>query len=185
MTPLSQSQVLVGVLATLALTALSIAAVMFLSQQRVGTGFAGSAGCAAPVIAGTLISVTTTDMAGPMMSGPGRRGGMGLTADQATVTRGSVSFLVTNVGRYAHEMVILPLPGDQIAGTRTIGGGGKIDEAGSLGEASASCAECAGLGILPGSSGWVTVNLPPGRYELLCDVAGHYAAGMCALLTVT
>ena len=71
MTPLSRSQLLVGVPTTLALTALSIAAVTFLSQQRTGNGFAGSAGCAAPGFAGTVINITTTGMGGPMMGGMG------------------------------------------------------------------------------------------------------------------
>lgn len=120
-----------------------------------------------------------------MMGGPGTMGSIALTADHATATHGSVSFLVTNAGRYADEVVILPLPGEQAAGTRPIGGDGKIDEAGSVGEASATCAEGAGQGILLRSSGWVSVNLPPGRYELLCNVVGHYSAGIDALLTVT
>jgi uncharacterized cupredoxin-like copper-binding protein len=37
---------------------------------------------------------------------------------------------------------------------------------------------------LPGASGWVTVTLPPGRYELVCNLPGHYAAGMYTQLTV-
>ncbi len=185
MTPLSRSHLLVGVLATLALTVLSIASIAFLSQQRIGNGLPGGTGCAAPGIAETVITVTTTDMPGPMMGGPGRMGGMGLTADHATVNHGLMGFLVTNAGRYTHEMVILPLAGDQIAGSRPIGGDGKVDETGSLGEASTTCAEGAGQGILPHTSGWVSVNLPPGRYELLCNFAGHYAAGMHTLLTVT
>ena len=186
MTPLSRrSQLLIGILATLALTALSLAAVAFLGPQRAGVGFANNAGCAAPGLAGTVVNVTATDMGGPMMAGPGRMGGMRLTGDHATVPHGTVSFLVTNAGRYTHEMVILPLPGTQIAGTRPVGGDGKIDEAGSLGEASATCAEGTGQGILPRSSGWVTVDLPPGRYELVCNFAGHYTAGMYTQLTVT
>ena len=82
-------------------------------------------------------------------------------------------------------MVILPLPDTQLAGTLPVGGDGKIDEAGSLGEASATCAEGTGQGILPRSSGWVSVDLPPGRYELVCNFAGHYTAGMYTQLTVT
>ncbi|MCB5283598.1 MULTISPECIES: hypothetical protein [unclassified Arthrobacter] len=74
--------------------------------------------------------------------------------------------------------MILPLPENQIAGTRPVGGDGKIDEAGSLGEASSTCPEGAGQGILPRSAGWVSVDLPPGRYELVCNFPGHYAAGM-------
>lgn len=186
MTILSRrSQLLIGILATLALTALSIAAVAVLAVPGAGRGFAINAGCAAPGMAGTVVNVAATDMGGPMMGGPGRMGGMRLTADRATVPHGRVSFLVTNAGRYTHEMVILPLPGTQLAGTRPVGGDGKIDEAGSLGEASATCAEGTGQGILPRSSGWVSVDLPPGRYELVCNFAGHYTAGMYTQLTVT
>lgn len=34
-------------------------------------------------------------------------------------------------------------------------------------------------------SGWVTVTLPPGRYELICNLPGHCAEGMYTQLTVT
>ena len=47
------------------------------------------------------------------------------------------------------------------------------------------CAEGAGQGILPGTSGWVSITLEPGRYELVCNLPGHYAAGMYTQLTVT
>jgi len=43
----------------------------------------------------------------------------------------------------------------------------------------------AGEGIVPGASGWVTVTLAPGQYELVCNLAGHYTAGMYTQLTVT
>jgi len=33
--------------------------------------------------------------------------------------------------------------------------------------------------------GWVTVNLTPGRYELLCNLPGNYAPGMHAELDVS
>lgn len=181
----SRIELLVGILATLALTALSLAAVAFLGPQPAGGGFAYRAGCAAPALAGTVVNVTGTDMGGPMMGGPGRRGAMRLTADQTTIPHGPVKFVLVNAGRYVHELVILPLPGTQIAGTRPIGGDGQIDEAGSLGEASATCAEGTGQGILPRSAGWVSLDLPPGRYELLCNFPGHYAAGMYTQLTVT
>lgn len=181
----SRIELLVGILATFALTALSLAAVVFLGPQRTGGGNAYTAGCAAPVLAGTVVNVAGADMGGPMMGGPGRRGAMRLTADQATVPHGPVGFVFANAGRYAHELVILPLPGTQIAGSRPVGGDGKIDETGSLGEASATCAEGTGRGVLPRSVGWVSVDLPPGRYELVCNFPGHYAAGMYTQLTVT
>jgi hypothetical protein len=65
-----------------------------------------------------------------------------------------------------------PLPG-QLA----IGANGQVDESASLAEA-ASCGPDDGDGILPATTGWTTVPLPPGRYELLCNIAGHYGAGM-------
>jgi uncharacterized cupredoxin-like copper-binding protein len=33
--------------------------------------------------------------------------------------------------------------------------------------------------------GWTTITLPPGRYELICNIAGHYGAGMYTELDVT
>jgi len=61
----------------------------------------------------------------------------------------------------------------------------KIDEAGSLGEASKTGGAGAGDGIAPGASGWVTVTLAPGHYELVCNLPRHYAAGMYTQLNVT
>ena len=36
-----------------------------------------------------------------------------------------------------------------------------------------------------GASGTVTANLEPGRYELVCHLPGHYAAGQHIPFTVT
>jgi uncharacterized cupredoxin-like copper-binding protein len=128
-------------------------------------------------------------MGGSMMGGQGNAmmggGAMGLSADQATVPHGAVSFLVTNDGSIDHEMVILPLADSQTVGTRSVGGDAKIDEAGSLGEASKTDGAGAGDGIAPGASGWVTVTLAPGHYELVCNLARHYGAGMYTKLNVT
>ena len=60
-----------------------------------------------------------------------------------------------------------------------------MSESGSLGEASRSCAAGAGDGINAGSVGWVTVNLAPGTYELVCNLPNHYADGMHQELVVT
>ena len=37
----------------------------------------------------------------------------------------------------------------------------------------------------PGASKDLTLDLKPGTYLLICNVAGHYAAGMWTVLTVT
>lgn len=39
--------------------------------------------------------------------------------------------------------------------------------------------------IEPGKSGTLTVELKPGTYALLCNLAGHFKSGMVTTLTVT
>jgi uncharacterized cupredoxin-like copper-binding protein len=65
-----------------------------------------------------------------------------------------------------------------------VGPEGTVDEAGSLGEVSAACGSGAGAGITAGTVGWVTLDLAPGRYELVCNLPGHYAGGMHQVLVV-
>jgi len=98
---------------------------------------------------------------------------------------GTVSLQVTNTGMITHELVVLSLAAGQRIGARTVGADGKVDEAGSLGEASNSGGSGSGEGIEPGASSRVTVTLAPGRYELVCNLMGHYVSGMHRQLKVT
>ena len=158
-----------------------------------GTGAGGPARnsqltCAAPSgLPGTTVRVTLADMGmSRMMGGTAPRGvPMMLRASVSSVPAGEVSFVAANLGGRSHELVILPLADGARAGDRTPGADGQVDESGSLGEASASCASGTGDGITPGTVGWVTVNLAPGRYELVCNLPNHYAAGMYQELDVT
>ena len=163
--------------------------------QPGGNGFLSGTSRAAPRLPGTVVNVALTNMGGPMMAqsngmmGQGSAmtngGGMRLRADHATAPHGTVSFLVTNSGSINHEMVVLPLLNSRAVGARPIGGGARIDETGSLGEASRTGGEGAGEGIAPGASSWLTLTLAPGQYELVCNLPGHYTAGMHTQLTVT
>lgn len=102
---------------------------------------------------------------------------MGIATDEIEVPAGEVTFAVVNQSRVlGHEMVVAkvddptqPLPYDTEAE--------EVDEdaAGALGEVEI---------LPPGESGEVTLRLDPGSYVLFCNVAGHYAAGMWAVLTV-
>lgn len=144
--------------------------------------------CAEPTsLPGTTVYVMLGDMGmTSMMNGDAPLGGqMMLRAVPATVPAGQVSFGVANMGWRTHELVLLPLSGEQSAGQRTTGPDGRVDETGSLGEASASCAEGAGDGITPGSIGWVSLKLSPGHYELVCNLKNHYANGMHVAFTVS
>jgi uncharacterized cupredoxin-like copper-binding protein len=157
--------------------------------------------CAAPALPGTTVSVRLVDMRA-MMTGGGMMGGyrgmmgqrdwryfhrgmMRVLTSATSAPAGIVSFKVTNSGYLRHELVVLPLPPGQAPGTRAVTADGQVDESGSLGEASATCAAGEGQGIAAGSTGWLSLHLPVGRYELLCNLPGHYAAGMYAELDVT
>jgi hypothetical protein len=64
------------------------------------------------------------------------------------------------------------------------GSDGKISESGSVGEASNNCGAGVGKGVKSGSATWTTISLKPGRYELVCNLANHYADGMYKELDV-
>ena len=144
--------------------------------------------CTAPAgLAGRVITVTLADPGmSQMMSGPAPMGSrMTLRASATTVSSGVVTFVAGNRGWRTHELVVLPLPAGSVAGQRVPGPDGKVDESGSLGEASASCAAGAGDGIAAGAVGWLTLDLAPGHYELICNLTNHYADAMYQELTVT
>lgn len=128
---------------------------------------------------------------GPMMGGwhrggpTGGAGPMMLHAAPQTVSAGTVTLVAVNHGTRTHELVVLPLATGQGVGTRAVGADNTVDETGSLGEASKACGAGTGNGITAGSAGWVTLTLTPGRYELVCNLPGHYAGGMHTKLSVT
>jgi hypothetical protein len=103
--------------------------------------------CTASALPGQVVDVTLTDM----MGGPPYGGGgmMRVLASPAAVAAGTVSLRVTNTGALTHELVILPLAPGQQPGSRPAGPDGTVSEAGSLGEASATCGAGHGSGIAP------------------------------------
>ena len=109
---------------------------------------------------------------------------MRLSIDRSAVQSGPVSLIAVNAGSINHELVVLPLPNAQVVGTRQTDGEDRVDEATSVGEASKTCGQGAGDGIAPGTKGWITLDLKPGRYELVCNLPGHYRAGMYTQLTI-
>ncbi len=149
-------------------------------------GRIGAATCAPPRLTGTVVGVRLMGMPGGGMMGRSTMGGgmMRLVVDRASVPAGRVSLVAQNMGSAVHELVVLPLAHGQAVGARAIGAGDRVSEAGSVGEASRSCSAGAGEGIGPGAVGWVTLNLKPGRYELVCNLRGHYRSGMYAELVV-
>lgn len=142
--------------------------------------------CSAPALPGTVVDVELANMGGSRMMGGGMMGGtMRVVANRQRVNAGTVSLRVANVGSLVHELVVLPLPNGEQVGSRAVGSDNKVSETGSLGEASNTCGAGAGDGINPGAIGWVTLNLPKGNYEFVCNLPGHYASGMYTELRVT
>lgn len=131
-------------------------------------------------VPGTRVEVLLGDMGMTRtMGGVAPMGAhMRLRASTSQVSAGEVSLVVSNLGWRTHELVVLPLAAGVPAGQRPVRADGTVSEAGSLGEASNSCGADSGKGITSGSAGWTTLNLPAGRYELVCNLPNHYADGM-------
>lgn len=160
------------------------------TTHSMGHGRFATTRCAVPALPGETVRVRLMDLAG--MAGPGmmlggghplRRGAMRAVVVPTAAAAGTVSLAVRNVGYRPHELVVLPLLPGTSAGTRAVVNG-RVDETGRLGEASSTCAAGSGEGIAAGSAGWTTLRLAAGRYELVCNLRGHYAAGMYAELDV-
>ena len=103
---------------------------------------------------------------------------MGIKASPTTVPAGVVSFHVTNTSTDTiHEMIVMYLA-DPTQPLPYIANDYKVDEdkAGDKGEVSE---------LDPGANGTLTVFLKPGKYLLICNVAGHFAAGMWTEFDVT
>jgi uncharacterized cupredoxin-like copper-binding protein len=167
-----------------------LAAASTLAFAIAGGGFrsrstAPNGQCTAPALPGTVVDVRLANMGGSSMMGGGAMGGtMRVAVSRQDVQHGSVSFRVANVGSLVHELVVLPLASGEQVGSRVVGSDGKVSESGSVGEASRNCGAGTGNGIDPGGLAWVTLDLPRGDYELVCNLPEHYAAGMYAKLRV-
>jgi uncharacterized cupredoxin-like copper-binding protein len=116
---------------------------------------------AAARVSGGTINATLTDMK--------------IAVDHTTISAGPVTFVVKNAGAVLHELVVIQTDVAQdkmVMGTETVG---KMDETGNVGETG---------DVAAGESKTFTVNLPAGRYVLMCNEVGHYDAGMHMAFTV-
>lgn len=90
---------------------------------------------------------------------------MKITPTPTSAAAGKVTFDVSNVGKITHEMVLIKT--DKPAGK--LGTGTTVSEAGAVGETG---------DVAAGASKTVTFDLKPGHYALICNIPGHYSAGM-------
>jgi len=103
-------------------------------------------------------------------------GEMYLHPSATELKAGVIAFVVTNNGSIHHEFVIVT--GDP---TGTTGDEpGRVSEANHIGGDSGP-----EIGdVAPGQTKVLTVTLPPGTYTAMCNLPGHYAAGMHFQFTV-
>ena len=103
-------------------------------------------------------------------------GEMYLRPTATQLKAGVVVFVVTNSGKIHHEFVI-------VTGDPT---GTKGDEPGRVSEANHIGGDSGPeIGdIAPGQTKVLTVRLAPGTYTAMCNLPGHYAAGMHFQFTV-
>ena len=92
------------------------------------------------------------------------------------VRSGSVRFLVHNGGPDAHELIVVRTSSAKLPLRRD---GETVDEE-ALHKATPGTLEPG----QPGSRRSLKLHLPPGRYELICNMSGHYLGGMHAALVV-
>jgi uncharacterized cupredoxin-like copper-binding protein len=143
---------------------------------------------AAPASAATIVKVglwdqgaetpMSTTLSYPAAGLDKSKATMGITATPATVPAGEVSFEVTNTSKdTVHEMIVIYLA-DPAKALPYIEDDSRVDEdkAGDKGEVSE---------LDPGKSGTLTLTLQPGKYLLICNVPGHFAAGMWSEFEVT
>lgn len=117
---------------------------------------------------------------GMMGAGQGMMGSgmMSIRTDKSTVKTGEIHFVATNWSRgLVHEMLVVAVE-DPNAPLLYDYGTAKIPE-----EKVKALGEVAELE--PNGAGTLDVKLAPGSYLLICNVAGHFAAGMVTPFTVT
>lgn len=147
-------------------------------------GTAGSWGtstCTAPAATGQVVRIAAMDMGGRMMGGSMMR----LMPMWTRAAAGTVTIDLVNLGSRPHELLVYRLGDGQVAGQRSVGTDDRVSEKGVLGEVEPVCDQPSSVdGIEAGNTARVTLKLDPGRYELVCNLPGHYRSGMYATLVV-
>jgi uncharacterized cupredoxin-like copper-binding protein len=122
----------------------------------------GGAGTAASGVAGDGTILTTEK-------------DFGIALEEASTPAGSVTFDITNDGPSTHELVVFKT--DLAEGALPVDGSTVTEEGLDLVDEVED--------VAPGVDTSLTVDLEPGSYVVICNIEGHYGAGMHAALTVT
>jgi uncharacterized cupredoxin-like copper-binding protein len=124
----------------------------------------------------TSIGTVPADTVSNKITGNVHEWGVELSAGKAKA--GEVIFAIANFGTIAHEFIVVKT--DFMPGEIPLGDNNRFDEEGEGVEAVDEIAE-----FEVDTSHVLKVNLEPGAYQLLCNIAGHYQNGMYAAFEVT
>jgi uncharacterized cupredoxin-like copper-binding protein len=134
------------------------------SSTVAASGTDTSVPCTSPAAAtGTPVGVTEKDFS--------------VELDTDSTAAGATSFNVNNEGPSTHEFVVFAT--DLAPDALPVGDDGNVDEEGA---GVTHIDEIEDIGS--GCQASLTVDLDAGNYVLICNLPGHYAAGMHAPLTV-
>jgi uncharacterized cupredoxin-like copper-binding protein len=97
---------------------------------------------------------------------------MKIALSSDTAPAGSINFVIHNVGRRPHEFVVFKtdLPLDKLPQKN-----GEMDEEGAGVKKVADTGE---KDITSGETTTLHANLTPGKYVIVCNLPGHFSAGM-------
>lgn len=117
-----------------------------------------------PSSSATKINVTETEMA--------------INVSSATAPTGPIDFVIHNSGKIPHEFVVFKT---SVPDNKLPLKGSNLDESG---QGIKHIAEIGADQLKSGATKTLNVNLPPGRYVLVCNIPGHFMAGMKTDFTV-
>ncbi len=128
------------------------------ATATVPTSTVSQAACESPAAAtGTPVTATEKDFA--------------ISLDTSSAAAGSTSFTVSNDGPSEHEFVVFKT--DLAPSDLPLDADGNVDEEGA---GVTHVDEIEGIGT--GCTSSLTVDLAAGNYVLICNLPGHYQAGM-------
>lgn len=99
------------------------------------------------------------------------------TPKDATAPAGTITIDAPNQGKATHELVLIKT--DLATDALPLQGTDVNEDAFTAAALPGEIPD-----VKPGTTGTLTVTLPAGRYIMLCNVEGHYKAGMVGTLTV-
>ncbi len=138
------------------------------------------AGCGGDKSSGdatTDAPVTTTQATTPATAGTQVSVGMGefyFKPQDVTVAAGKVEVTARNVGKVMHELIVVRTDAAPDSFTAQAG---RVDEE-KLGDVVGEIAD-----VEAGDAKSKTFDLPAGTYVMICNIAGHYQAGMYGAIT--